>query len=206
MAGSIANNTAVYKKFQYIAPTSPNRLIDPSTFTIDFASRKFINIGLDPTDQFNVTAHIISPSRHVTISADFMRRIFALMDNILSYILDTPVRYKRITFLETDCMRMSSMVYQGESVLVIENTNQDGCRVLLNRVDLINIQYMEWTIFESIVRKSEIIRPNVMQQFDDICEYIKSNYHQEQHVDDMATTIRKLNNYVKRLLLLIYLI
>jgi hypothetical protein len=39
------------------------------------------------------------------------------------------------------------MVHRGENVLVIEETNQDGCRALLNRVDTIILQYFEWGIF-----------------------------------------------------------
>jgi hypothetical protein len=133
MAGSIVTNSTA-KKYEYIAPTPPSNLIDSTTFTIDFAARKFISVGLDPADQFNVVIHIITPSRYVSLPVDFMRRIFSLMGNILSFILDKPVKYKRIIFLETDCTRVSSMVYRGENVLVIEETNQDGCRILTVRI------------------------------------------------------------------------
>jgi hypothetical protein len=109
MAGSIINNTI--NKYKYVAPTSPSSLIDCSTYTRDFAACKFINIGLDSTDHFNAVIHIIILSRHVSISMKFLRRIFSLMGNILSFILDKPVKYKWITFLETDSYRTSSMVY-----------------------------------------------------------------------------------------------
>lgn len=83
MAGSIVDNIAAAKNFKYIAPTPPSNLIDSSTFNINFSARKFINAGLDLWDQFNVVTHIITPSRHIFISTEFVRRIFLLMGNIL---------------------------------------------------------------------------------------------------------------------------
>jgi hypothetical protein len=193
MAGSIVNNIAA-RSYKYIAPTPPSNLIDSTTFTIDFAARKFISVGLDPADQFNVVAHIITPSRYVSLPVDFMRRIFSLMGNILSFILEKPAKYKRNIYLETDCTRVSSMVYRGENVLVIEETNQDGCRVLLNRADLITLQYLEWAIFELMVRKSSFVRPTVMQQFNEMCDYFKNNFKRVENVEEMAITIKNIHD------------
>ncbi|VVC27578.1 Hypothetical protein CINCED_3A025128 [Cinara cedri] len=41
-------DTNAVKKFIYIAPTPPADLIDSTSFTIDFAGRKFLHVGLDP--------------------------------------------------------------------------------------------------------------------------------------------------------------
>ena len=47
MAGSIADNLAVYKKtFAYVSPTPPAELLEATNFTLDFVSRKFIQIGI----------------------------------------------------------------------------------------------------------------------------------------------------------------
>ncbi|KAL4131859.1 hypothetical protein QTP88_009102 [Uroleucon formosanum] len=108
--------------------------------------------------------------------ADFLRRIFSLMGNILSFILDLPQKYKRNLFLETETISLSSMVYQGENMLVIESKTQDGCRVLLNRSDLIRLQYLEWSIHETVARKSAIIRPTVLKQFEIIGDYIDREF------------------------------
>jgi len=64
------------------------------------------------------------------------------------------------------------MMYSGESVLVIEAKNREGCRVLLNGADLIRLQDLEICIFESIVRKEVFIIPIVVKHYDEIAEYI----------------------------------
>ncbi|KAF0740825.1 Uncharacterized protein FWK35_00022204, partial [Aphis craccivora] len=45
------------------------------------------------------------------------RKIFSLMGNILSFILEQPGKYKRTIFIETDKFKLSSMMYTGENVL-----------------------------------------------------------------------------------------
>ena len=163
---------AVYKKtFTYVPPSPPAELIETTSYTINFTARKFILVGIDPTDNFQVTVYLLTPSRHVKISPDFLSRIFSMMGHIFSFILDT-VQYKSIIFLETESHKISSMVYGGENVLVIESKTQDGCRVLLNRVDLIHLQYLEWCIYETVTQKTNIIRPAVLKQFDTVLNYI----------------------------------
>lgn len=62
---------------------------------------------------------------------------------MLSFILDTPQKYKPVIFYEDDKIKLWNMMYSGENVLVIEAKNRDGCRVLSNRADLIPLQYFE---------------------------------------------------------------
>ncbi|XP_025198692.1 uncharacterized protein LOC112597007 [Melanaphis sacchari] len=178
MAGSIANNAALYKKktFTYVPPAPPSELIDCSNFILDFTGRKFLNVGLDPEDEFNTIVQVITPSRYVNMPPDFLRRIFSLMGNILSFIIDLPQKYKRNLFLETEIISLSSMVYQGENVLVIESKTQTGCRVLLNRTDLMKLQYLEWCIHETVVRKSTITRPLVLKQFEIMGNYLDQEF------------------------------
>lgn len=159
--------------FKYVAPTPPNQLIDSSVFILDFAERKFIHVGIDPVNQFNVMVHIITPSRYISINTDFLRRIFSIMGNILSFILDSPQTMKTV-FLNTDEVILTNMIYRGENMLVIESKIQDGCRVLLNRKDLMTIQYIEWSLYETVVRKTKIIVPLVSQQFKQMSSYLKS--------------------------------
>ncbi|KAE9542456.1 hypothetical protein AGLY_003317, partial [Aphis glycines] len=139
--GSIVNNAALYKKktFIYIPLTPPAELIDSTNYTLNFDGRKFVNIGLDPANEFNTTVHIITPSRYVNVSPEFFRRIFALMANLLAFILEHPQKYKRTLFLETN---------------------------------ITNYQDLEWSIHETVVRKTYIIRPTVIRQFELIGNYI----------------------------------
>lgn len=176
MAGPISEMKRLYK---YIAPTSPTELIDCSSYTINFVSRKFLHVGFDPAQQFNVSIRIITPSRFVNISTDFLNRIYSMMGHILSHILDTTVKYKRLVFLESELASLSSMVYKGETVLVIESKNQDGCRILLNREDLMTLQNLEWTIFETITRKMTIVRPLILEQLEQLTEYFKNDFNIE---------------------------
>ena len=152
MAGSITDNIALYKKksFVYVPPATSTYLFESTSVTIDFAARKCIHIGLDPTteDCCEIIMRILTPARYVHISYYTLKRLFALMGNILSFILTVPENYKRTIFYETETEKISSRVYGGENVLVIESKNQEGCRVLLNRLDLIRLRYLEGTIFE----------------------------------------------------------
>jgi len=167
MAGSIRNMAAVYKKnFTYVPPTPPAELIDCNNFILDFPDRKFLNVGLDLEDNFNIVIHIITPSRYVSIYDGFLRRTFSIMGNILSFILDVPQKCGKQIFLEDKYTVISNiMVYQGENVLVIESKKKEGCHVLLDRKNLLKLQYLEESIFETVTRKTNIIRPVVLNQF-----------------------------------------
>jgi hypothetical protein len=120
------------------------------------------------------------------------------MGNILSFILDVPQKYKRNLFLETEIISLSSMVYQGENVLVIESKKKEGCRVLLNRADLMKLQYLEWSIHETVVRKSTLIRPVVLSQFQIIGDYIDKKFTNvkspPKNIDEMIIFIKNLND------------
>jgi len=135
--------------------------------------------------------HIITPSRFVNISADFLKRIYRLMGNILSFILNQPLKYKRNLFLDYDSITISIMVYQGENMLVIESKIQGGCRILLNRNDLLSLQDLEWSIFETFKRKTKIVKPLVEQQINQIALYLKTNTKVE------TRTLKDMTNHVE---------
>ncbi|XP_025192613.1 uncharacterized protein LOC112592674 [Melanaphis sacchari] len=189
MAGSIEDNAALYMKkktFTYVPPSPPAELIESTSYTLDFAARKFIHIGIDPSEKFKVVIHVLSSSRHVLITPDFMKKIFSYMGHILSFILDTPQKYKRVLFYEDYEIKLSSMVYTGENMLVIESKNRDGCRVLLNRTDLLRLQYLECSIFESIVRKEVLTAPLVIKQYEEICVYLDKVCTLYKNMDEMS--------------------
>ncbi|CAI6375084.1 unnamed protein product [Macrosiphum euphorbiae] len=196
MAGSIADNAAIYKKkpFTYVPSSSPAGLIESMSYTLDFTARKFIIVGIDPTEQFQTVVILLTSSRYVKISIDFLRRIFSLMGNVLSFILDTPQNYKRTIFLETDSYKISSMVYSGSNVLVIESKTEDGCRVLLNRIDLIELQELEWCITGSIKEKEEKIKPEIIKQISDYCEYLSEKCLQS---DSPPNNLREMEIFIR---------
>ncbi|KAF0750963.1 Uncharacterized protein FWK35_00014216 [Aphis craccivora] len=80
--GSIADNSALYKKktFTYVPPTLPAELIESTSYTLDFAPRKFVQIGIDPSEKLQVFVHLLTSSRYVT--TDFLEKIFAFMGHI----------------------------------------------------------------------------------------------------------------------------
>lgn len=179
---------ALNETYKYIAPAPPADLIDCSNYTINFADRKFINIGIDPTDSFTVRVQIITPSRYVNITPEILTRIFSMMDKILSIILDTP-KYKFHLFLETTEYKLSRCVYKKENVLVIESKTVTGCRVILNREDLFTLQNLEWCIFETVARKAAISRPIILQQFEQISRYINKKINKSYSRQDDTTGI-----------------
>lgn len=100
-------------------------------------------------------ANIITPSRYISLQSDFLRRIFSLMGNILSFILDRPQKSAKHVFLKTDSINLKiNMAYRGENMLVIDSKCLSGCRVLLSRRDLMTLQNMEIRIVEAIVYKN----------------------------------------------------
>ncbi|KAL4090137.1 hypothetical protein QTP88_025036 [Uroleucon formosanum] len=88
------------------------------------------------------------------------------------------------------------MVYQGENMLVIESKIQAGCRVLLNRSDLLRLQYLEWTIHETVVQKSTIIRPLVLKQFEIMANYLDQEFTK---VDSTPKTPEEIIVFIKNL-------
>ncbi|KAF0742074.1 Uncharacterized protein FWK35_00029369 [Aphis craccivora] len=200
MAGSIADNSAFYKKktFTYVPPTPPTELIESTSYTLDFAARKCVHIGIDPSEKLQVVVHLLTSSRHVHISTDFLKKIFSYMGHILSFIFVTPHKYKRVIFYGDDNTKLSSMMYCGENVLVIEAKNRKGCRVLLNRGDLLQLQCLELSIFESIVRKEVFIAPLVKIQYEEIFKYLdkKCSQHKSppKNVDEMVVFIKNIQD------------
>ncbi|XP_060874784.1 uncharacterized protein LOC132948372 [Metopolophium dirhodum] len=200
MVGSIGNMAVVYKKkkFTYVPPTPPAELIDCNNFILDFPDRKFLNVGLDSEDNFNIAIHIITPSRYVSIYDGFLRRTLSMMGNILSFILDVPQKCRKQIFLEDEFTVISNMVYQGENVLVIESKKKEGCRVLLDRKNLLKLQYLEESIFETVTRKTNIIRPIVLNQFAMIGNYIDREFTKVEKPpktnEEMVIFIKNLRN------------
>lgn len=131
-----------------ITPTLPPPiLIDCLVYTINFPKRKFVHIGLDPAQNNAKVVLILTPDGHIVV--DFLQCIFNMMGNILSFLLDTP-SYKKNIFLYTETILLSTMIDSGENVLVIESRTPDGCRVKLNRMDLMRLLDLESTIMRKI--------------------------------------------------------
>jgi len=174
----------------------PEDLIDSTNFVIDFPGRKFINIGLDPSNVFNVTVHIITPSRYVCITSVFLYRIFSLLPYILPNITNPPVKSRERLFLKDENNTLSRTTYRGESMLVIESHLQQGCRVLLSERDLLRIHEMQWAVSESISRKSNVTRCAVMVQIDQIATHLSTNVYVDRSstVQEITTATSNIQN------------
>lgn len=182
MADSINDNLALYKKkpFAYVPPATPTDLLDSTSHTIDFAARKFIHIGLDPTEDLALVIRILTSSRYVHITYFTLKRVFSLMGHILSFISNTVEKYKRTVFMETEILKLSSMVYGGENVLVIESKTQYGCRILLNRADLIQLQHLQCIIFDTVHRTTTYTHTLFYTQVRSYIKYLEEKFSQMQ--------------------------
>jgi hypothetical protein len=67
MAGSIEDNAALYKKkaFTYVPPSPPADLIESTSYTLDFAVRKFAQVGILSDKNYQVIVNILTSSRYV---------------------------------------------------------------------------------------------------------------------------------------------
>ncbi|XP_025407399.1 uncharacterized protein LOC112681349 [Sipha flava] len=175
MVGSMVDYAVVGKKIKHATP-APNKLISSSSFVIDFDARKFLNIGLDPADDFNVAVHIITMKHFISVSSELFVRIFPLMNDIISFLSEKPVKCRHAFFMTTACTSISCMVHRGKSVLSIESTVHEGQRVMLDRDDLVVLKRLERSISETIIRNVEVIKPEVIDQFDRLVASIDDRF------------------------------
>jgi len=61
-------------------------------------------------------------------------------------------------------------------MLVILSKTQDGCRVLLSHMYLMQLQHLEWSIFETVARKSTMIRSIILKKFYLFSDYIEAEF------------------------------
>ena len=128
MAGTLEDNAAVYKQLtnKSCPQATPRELIDTTTFTIDFPERKFISIGLESANSFQLTARLVTATRYVNITVEMLRRIFGMMGNILSIISNPPVKSRERLFLKDENLTLSKASYRGDNMLAIESHFSTG--------------------------------------------------------------------------------
>lgn len=170
-----------------------SRLIDPTLFTIEFVGRKFLYIGLDPANNFNVTIHIITPSRHLVLSPETLSRIFTLMGDILPVLSDAQLKTKPPVFLVDETMRLSMITYRGENKLALKSIST-GNKVLLSREEVIALQHMEWSTFECVLLKANVNRPVILRQLEQMTVYLKSNFLHTVTPEDMMCVIERVSD------------
>jgi len=192
MAGSLEVNAAIHKNYKYISP--PSTLIDCSNFILNLTERKFIHIGFDPSDNFNVTIHMITPARHIVIAPEFLKRVFSFIGNILSFIKDRPHKFKKILFLENNSISITNTAYRGRNMLAFNSKIRKGYRVLLSRTDLLTLQDLERSIYESINTKSIKFRSMILEQFDTICRIIENKITRSRlsNIDEIKSFIFRI--------------
>jgi hypothetical protein len=194
----MVDSNEVNKKqmYKYVPPTPPSNLIDSTTFVLDFTNRKFLHIGFDSYDNFNIVIHIITPSRFINISPQYLKRIYSLMGNILSFVLDMPQKYTDRIFLSDDTITLSKTIYRGQNMLVLNSEIQEGCRVLLERRDIFVLQNLENAIFDSITRKASFARPNILYQFNQAVNALadRNGIDKIEDINQMMSFISRISN------------
>jgi len=113
------------------------------------------------------------------------------MEKILSFILDSPQIMKTV-FLNTDEVILTNMIYRDQNMIVIESKSQIRCRILLDRKNLLTLQHLKWSIFETTGRKSNFVRLKVIQQFDRITAYFTNNFQNQ-----ASTNLEKMIAIIK---------
>lgn len=201
MAGFITDYLTLYKNksFTYIPPTTPSDLMESTSFTLDFMTRKFLQIDIDPTEDFEIVIRILTSYRYVHITFFTLKQLFSLMGNNLSFILNTPVKYKWIIFLGTEILKWYSMVYEDENVLEVESKYWEGWRVILNRSDLICLRYSEGTILETIHWTGAYTHSLATNQVREYINYLDEKIRQMQsppvNAEEMLIFVKKEHDY-----------
>lgn len=110
MTGSTIGNASIYKKIKiYTAaiPPPPKALISPSSFLIDFDTRKFIRVGLDPTDNSNVAVHIMTAKYLISVALDILITLpkFTLMGGFIMFLSsEDPIKPQAVRTCVVECM------------------------------------------------------------------------------------------------------
>ncbi|XP_050521862.1 uncharacterized protein LOC126894704 [Daktulosphaira vitifoliae] len=185
------------QRYIYIAPTSPAEMIDSSSYTIAFSDRKFLQVGLNPKEDFNVTVCIITSSRYLSISAEYLNIIYGMMDVITSFLQSPPVKVRNIVLYQNVDFNITKVLYRDTMHLVLESRMVDGCRVLLNNENINRLMDLQCTIISAISRKIKT-RLLLRHQIDRIIQYADGKWSgpkiQQSNNDEMVNFIRSLND------------
>lgn len=99
--------------------------MDSITFNIDFKT-KFLQIGLDSENNFDLTVHIITSLHHVVNSLGrFLKTDIFLSEGISSYSRTSCDLWKNSVFGNRLNSILLNMVYQREKVLIIQSKNKN---------------------------------------------------------------------------------
>ncbi|XP_050520701.1 uncharacterized protein LOC126894069 [Daktulosphaira vitifoliae] len=181
----------------YIAPTPPAEMIDSSSYTIAFSDRKFLQVGLNPKDDFNVTVCIITPSRYISMSADYLNIIYGMRDEITLFLQSPPVKGENIMVYQNVDFNITKVLYHDTVHLVLESRMVDGCRVLLNNENINRLMDLQCTINSTISRKIKT-RLLLSHQIDRIIQYADGKWSdpkiQQSNNDEIVNFIRSLND------------
>lgn len=160
-----------------------NQLIDCTTFFMD--SNVFISVGLDASVLLNCVVHINVNSKCVIMSIEFFNHLLSLLENL---------NFSRPEYLHTD-------EYKIITVLQCHGVNIVSIKCLLNdqSVNLCeeNVSYLLQTknaIQEVINRKTNVIRPKVLQQ---LCQI--SIFLGKEMPVCKTTNIKELEDSLKRI-------
>lgn len=88
------------------------------------------------------------------------------------------------------------MVYRGINVLVIESKTEDVCRVLLNRMDLMQLQKLEWCVSISIDEKDIYIKPKIINQMNQYCEQLVEKIFQ---ADSLPKNVHEMQIFINNI-------
>lgn len=205
MTGLIKKNELTYKKRKYSTLRPPHELIDCTVFTIDYSSRKYIQIGLDPKETFNVKIHILTSTSYVTVSIILFSRLISAMSTILTNlsIEKTALENYEKKFqknvmkklLTDESFIISKLVSRGQHLLVVQAKSDTYSKILLCREELLKIQELQHVVNAVYYHKSYVTRLIVLEQLEIFVKYLDSQWKEKNsfHSDEMVCYIQKMS-------------
>lgn len=180
--------------YAYIPGEAPRNLLDTSNFTLDFNFRKFVHIGIDHTQSFEVSVNISSLHRFVNMSCEFLERFYSVMEDILGVMLNTE-NTRDVLFLQNDYIRIYKSMCGKDAVLVIESKLNFTHRVLFSRNDIVKLQYLKGAVFECINQKLTVTRFVMIDQFEKLVMHVFTEYP----TSDAALCIDELRMFISEI-------
>ncbi|XP_050531006.1 uncharacterized protein LOC126899824 isoform X2 [Daktulosphaira vitifoliae] len=180
----ILDNMTIANSVGQVEFQRKNDLLNCLVYSLNEKQKFFITIGIEPREPFNTEVRIISPLKNVSISIDFLKRIFGSMGNILSSVLTAPIKKENILLLEDVETAVWKRAHRKTNVILIKSKIYPKCQVVFKYEHLITLLDLEYVIFDAINRQNTVNRPIIKKQFEEIIDYCFNIFTHERITND----------------------
>lgn len=151
-----------------------NKMLNCRSFKID--SCTFLQVGLDPNNDFNSMICIIKKSNIITISLTFLKeQIFDNKNKIIKYLEMVPLN---ADLYLTDWLAMWIGAHGGDKHLCLQCLTQNS-RIRLTKSQFLVMCGFEKSIIYEVQRQNKKFKPIAIRQLEELATYLNNNFPQK---------------------------